>query len=72
MDWQEMKRAVIVIPIIAALLLMVASVQGAPRMELPVTEFDFGYTPQNSSVSYIFPIFSVGDDTLRITKVVPG
>jgi hypothetical protein len=67
-----MKRAVIVITVLAGLLLMAGSVLGAARMELPVKEFDFGYTPQNSKVSYSFWIHSVGDDTLRITKVVPG
>ncbi len=67
-----MKRAVIVIAIFAGLLLTVASIQGAPRMELPETEFNFGYAPQNSKVSHVFWIHSVGDDTLRITKIVPG
>jgi len=67
-----MKRAVIVIAIFAGLLLTVASVQSAPRMELPIAEFNFGYAPQNSKVSYVFWIHSVGDDTLLIKKVVPG
>ncbi|MCP4685818.1 MAG: DUF1573 domain-containing protein [bacterium] len=67
-----MKRAVIVIVVFASLLLTVASVQGVPRMELPETEFNFGYAPQNSKVSYVFWIHSTGDDTLLIKKVVPG
>jgi len=67
-----MKRAVIVITVVTGLLLMVGSVAAAPRMELPVSEFDFGYAPQNSEVSYVFWLHSVGDDTLRILKVVPG
>jgi len=67
-----MKRAVIVLTIFAALLLISGTVLGAPRMEIPVNEFDFGYAPQNSHISYTFWIHSVGDDSLKILKVVPG
>lgn len=49
-----------------------ASIQAAPRMVIPVSEFDFGYVPQNSSISHGFWLFSNGDDTLRVLKVVPG
>ena len=67
-----MKRAAIVITVFAGLLLMVGTALAAPRMEIPLSEFNFGYAPQNSKVSYVFWLHSVGDDTLRIEKVVPG
>jgi hypothetical protein len=35
-------------------------------------EFDFGYVPQNSTISHTFWLYSTGEDTLRIDRVVPG
>ncbi len=56
------------------LLLLAATVTGwsAPRLVLPESEFDFGYSPQNSSISHVFWLKSAGDDTLLIKNVVPG
>ncbi|MBU0982709.1 MAG: DUF1573 domain-containing protein [candidate division Zixibacteria bacterium] len=53
-------------------LLAVASANAAPRLTVPVSEFDFGYVPQNSNVSHTFWLHSTGDDTLRILNVKPG
>ena len=53
-------------------LALAASVSAAPRMTLPEVEFNFGYVPQNSSVSHIFWLKSSGDDSLKILQVVPG
>jgi hypothetical protein len=36
------------------------------------SEFDFGYVPQNSTITHAFTMKSVGTETLKITKVVPG
>jgi hypothetical protein len=58
--------------IIVAILLVCGSVIGAPRMTLPETVFDFGFTPQNSTVSHKFWLISSGEDSLLILKVVPG
>jgi hypothetical protein len=50
-----------------------AAVAGAaPRLTIPVTEFDFGYSPQNSAIGHIFWLHSTGDDTLKIVRVTPG
>ncbi len=57
---------------IAAVILASASLFGAPRMTMPETSFDFGFTPQNSTISHKFWIISSGQDTLKILKVVPG
>lgn len=42
------------------------------KIDLPQTEFDFGYVPQESTISHVFWIKSVGLDTLRILEVRPG
>jgi len=49
-----------------------ATVQAGPAVKISDAEFDFGRTSQHAVVSHRFVISSVGDDTLRITKVVPG
>ena len=52
--------------------LAVAPILAAPRMELPESDFDFGYAPQNSEISHVFWLYNRGDDSLKIEKVVPG
>ena len=42
------------------------------KLELPETDFDFGYTPQNSKVSHIFWLSNIGEDSLEIINVKPG
>jgi len=49
-----------------------AQALGAPRMTIPKAEFDFGFVPQNSTISHVFWLHSNGDDSLKIIKVVPG
>ncbi|MEW5701948.1 MAG: DUF1573 domain-containing protein [Candidatus Zixiibacteriota bacterium] len=41
-------------------------------LDVPVTNFDFGYAPQGSSISHVFWLKNVGGDTLHITDVRPG
>ena len=61
------------IVLIAVLALLIASVaMAAPRLTIPVKEFNFGYVPQNSTISHKFWLVSTGDDTLKIIKIVPG
>lgn len=48
------------------------TLSAGPEMEITNDEFSFGIAPQHARVSHVFWIKSVGDDTLRITKVVPG
>lgn len=45
---------------------------GAPAAVVDETAFDFGYVPQQAKISHIFTIRSTGDDTLKITQVIPG
>jgi hypothetical protein len=45
---------------------------GPPRISLSEAFWDFGRTPQLSSVSHTFWIKNVGGDTLRIIRVKSG
>jgi hypothetical protein len=53
-------------------LLAASAAWAGPAIETPNAEFNFGKVAQRAVVSHIFWIKSVGDDTLRITKVLPG
>jgi hypothetical protein len=59
-------------PGLLGLLALATSAVAAPRLTIPVTEFDFGYSPQNAAISHVFWLHSTGDDTLKIVKVTPG
>ncbi len=67
-----MKRLNLLISFLLLVLLCTGSVFGAPNLTIPVTDFDFGYVPQNSTISHVFWLKSTGDDTLRILSVKPG
>ena len=69
---QIMKRNILIFALVLVLVTAALSVQGAPRLTLPESEFDFGYVPQNSTISHVFWLMSDGDDSLKILKVVPG
>jgi len=43
-----------------------------PRLSFRDTLFEFGYAPQNSTVSHTFWLYSTGTDTVEIHHVVPG
>ncbi len=58
-----------------ALFLIEFSVQGIsaePRLVIAGNRFDFGATPQHSTVTQYFWFHSVGTDTVKITKVETG
>ncbi len=46
--------------------------QAAPKLVIEPPEFDFGYVPQHSKISHAFTLSSTGEDSLKITKVIPG
>lgn len=57
---------------IVLVLLFVSQASALPKMFLPVEKFDFGFVPQNSKISHVFWIKSVGDDSLKILSIKPG
>jgi hypothetical protein len=67
-----MKRMKFVLCAVALTLLWAAFALSAPKLTIPETIFDFGYVPQNATVSHVFWLHSTGDDTLKILNVKPG
>ena len=49
-----------------------SSLVAGPKLYIPEPTFNFGKVPQRATVSHTFWLKSDGDDTLKITKVVPG
>lgn len=43
-----------------------------PQLSIPEPAFDFGYAPQNSTITHVFWLYSTGTDSLKIIKVSPG
>ncbi len=58
--------------VLATTILIGASVAAGPMIEIPDPVFNFGKVGQRAKISHTFWIKSTGNDTLRITKVVPG
>lgn len=58
--------------ILLAIILVNSPVYAAAKLAISETEFDFGYVPQKAKVTHVYWLKSVGDDMLRILKVVPG
>lgn len=50
----------------------VLALAGSPRLTLSEAEFNFGFVPQNARITHVFWLHSTGNDTLKITRVVPG
>lgn len=67
-----MKKNTTISALAVAILILAVSAYAAPRLIMEHSTFDFGYAPQNSSISHDFWLKSAGTDTLRILKVVPG
>lgn len=61
-----------VLLIVILALILVTAAQAVPKMYLPQEDFDFGFAPQNSKLTHVFWIKSVGDDSLKILSVKPG
>ncbi len=68
-----MRRNWLAVTIVAALVLfLVSQAMAVPKMFLPEEKFDFGFVPQDSKISHVFWIKSVGEDTLKILDIKPG
>jgi len=58
--------------VVAVVVLIAGASFAAPTLVIPEDKFDFGFVPQQSKISHDFWLKSVGTDTLKILKVVPG
>ncbi|HWR82857.1 MAG TPA: DUF1573 domain-containing protein [Candidatus Deferrimicrobium sp.] len=56
----------------ALVLLFEAAAYGQPRLVVPMSQFDFGFVPQNSKLTHRFWFRSLGTDTLRISEIKTG
>ncbi len=54
------------------LVLLAATLSAAPEAQINEATFNFGRVAQNQIVTHCFWLRSVGDDTLRVTKIWPG
>ncbi len=61
-----------IVAVVAVFCILAVSASSAPRLTIKDSVFDFGYVPQNSEISHTFWLYSTGDDSLKILKVVPG
>ena len=66
------KAAITAAGIMVCGLIVGASTQAGPAIEIGEDAFDFGRISQHAVVSHRFTISSTGDDTLRITRIVTG
>lgn len=55
-----------------SVLMLSATAFSAPQLTIKESIFNFGYVPQNSKVHTGFWLYSTGDDSLKILRVVPG
>lgn len=61
-----------IVAVVAILCILAVSAMAAPRLTIKESTFNFGYVPQNSEISHTFWLYSTGDDSLKILRVVPG
>jgi len=54
------------------LILLASAAFGGPNLTINEPDFDFGFVPQHAKISHVFWLYSTGDSTLKITKIVPG
>jgi hypothetical protein len=66
------RKTLLVLVMLTLIFLLVSSAMALPKMFLPQEEFNFGFVPQDSKVSHVFWIKSVGEDSLIIVSVKPG
>ena len=67
-----MKKTVLLFGILLLIIVFSSNLLAAPRLTIPESIYKFGYVPQNSKVSHVFWLYSTGDDSLKILKVIPG
>lgn len=62
----------LVLVMLTLIFLLASSAMALPKMFLPQEEFNYGFVPQDSKVTHVFWIKSVGEDSLVIVSVKPG
>ncbi len=58
--------------VLLAILIFAGQALAKPELTLKSSEFDFGYSPYNTKISHSFWLYSTGDETVEIEKVITG
>lgn len=55
-----------------AIIIIAGQVSAKPELTISPSQFDFGYAPYNTKISHSFWLYSTGDETVEIEKVITG
>ncbi len=58
--------------ILSIILIVAGQTIAKPELTTKTTQFDFGYAPYNTKISHSFWLYSTGDETVEIKKVITG
>ncbi len=58
------------IPMLLVMLIIGGQATAKPELTVNPAEFDFGYAPYNVKISHSFWLYSTGDETVEIEKVI--
>ena len=61
-----------IVPLVMVVVLVAGSAFAEANLEIPSKTFDFGFVPQQSTISTDYWLKSTGSEELRILKVIPG
>jgi len=67
-----MKTSGTLLNVILLIFILTGTVSAQSALQIKEPIFDFGYVPQNSTVSHIFWLYSTGNEPLNIIEVQPG
>jgi len=67
-----MKKIMPILFLLIYLFAFAGPLAAQPKLSIPDSIFDFGFSPQNAKISHRFWLHSTGTDSLKIIKVSPG
>ncbi|MCP4705157.1 MAG: DUF1573 domain-containing protein [candidate division Zixibacteria bacterium] len=67
-----MSKRKLTILILSIIMIVAGQTIAKPELTIKTTQFDFGYAPYNTKISHSFWLYSTGDETVEIEKVITG
>jgi hypothetical protein len=67
-----MKKIMPILFLLIYLFAFAGPLAAQPKLSIPDSIFDFGFSPQNAKISHKFWLHSTGTDSLKIIKISPG
>jgi len=67
-----MSKRNLVVSLLLVVLIAVGQTLAKPELTIKTNQFDFGYAPYNAKISHNFWLYSIGDETVKIEKVITG